>query len=99
VTTTYDIGATDPTRPAIGASWIYLIDPADDTVTAHSDDDPAGVHQLGRPPDQNDEPAAPGPAPRPVPRQARPGRATTARARRTRHLGIGHLGTGRRRPG
>lgn len=32
----------------LDASWIYVISPADDTVTVHTGDgDPVGVHSLG----------------------------------------------------
>lgn len=78
----------------LGVSWIYLINPADDTVTVHSGDgDRVGVHPLGYPLGQENVPAMPSPAPCLVPREATAGRATAPRSRRTCHLDT------RRRPG
>ncbi|MEU4555730.1 hypothetical protein [Micromonospora violae] len=70
----------------LDASWIYVINPADHTVTAHTGDgDPVGVHPLG-------SPASPRRAVLPdracplVPRHTTPSRAPTARPYRARHL-------------
>ncbi|MEV6377653.1 hypothetical protein [Micromonospora musae] len=70
----------------LGASWIYVINPTDHTVTAHTGDgDPVGVHPLG-PPAPRRATVLPDRAYPLVHRHATPPRAPTVRPYHARHL-------------
>ncbi|MGC4815090.1 hypothetical protein ACLQ29_31635 [Micromonospora sp. DT228] len=70
----------------LDASWIYVINPTDHTITAHTGDgDPAGVHPLGSPATRRTT-ALPDRASPHVQRHVTPSRAPTTRPYRARHL-------------
>ncbi|MEV0005654.1 hypothetical protein AB0H28_25685 [Micromonospora sp. NPDC050980] len=70
----------------LGASWIYVISPTDDTVSVHTGDgDPVGVHPLGSPATRRTT-VLPDRACPLVQRHATPSRAPMARPYRARHL-------------
>ncbi|WP_243715105.1 hypothetical protein [Micromonospora sp. KC207] len=98
------LGDTDP-EPAtvfplhravdLGASWIYLINPADSTVTVYGGDgDPVGIHRLHDPTEPEERPARRPHAACLFPRHAAPGSHTLTPARPRHRLAMGCRRTG-----
>ncbi|MFI7437859.1 hypothetical protein [Micromonospora haikouensis] len=98
------VDATDP-EPAtvfplhravdLGASWIYLINPTDSTITAHSGDgEPLGIHRLNDPAKREENPARRLHAAHLLSWHAAPGGHTVTRAHPRHHLAMGCRRTG-----
>ncbi|MFC8845833.1 MULTISPECIES: hypothetical protein [unclassified Micromonospora] len=98
------LGDTDP-EPAtvfplhraadLGTSWIYLVNPADSTVTVHGGDgEPVGIHRLHDPAEREERPARRPHAACLFSRHAASGGHIVTRVRPRRHLAMGCRRTG-----